>query len=488
MAIVGAMTIFTAAYFWTQQNILLSHGIEMEEHVASAAAFLSSRTELLNQAPTVLVNDQLLKNVLASTTPGMDELNALNLQLEKVNTQINALAIYVMDPAGTAIASSNWRSKTSLIGKNFAFRPYFQNAMALGSGLYVALGVITNKMGIYVSRVVKRGEETLGVVTVKYPLVLLEHQPIETNNESIFAVVDANGIIFDTSSRALLLQALAPLSQRTQDTVRRNKQYGSAPLLPLKIVDRKPLGSGELISLPAPPVETKSQKNIQFIYQSRPVLGTDWTVVGLNRAEFTYDEIAWNMIVAFLAYLIAFTTFILLRQRKLFLEAVYDNAIRDPLTGLFTRLYAKEEVPRLIRSHDERGVSNIAAIFFDIDHFKKVNDTYGHAVGDSVLRDIGQLLLAETRSNDITIRLGGEELAIVMPTAELQIAIEVAERMRRKIENQTFGGETKFSVTVSGGVVLRQHGEEMDAFFERGDQLLYQAKEMGRNQIVSNGT
>ncbi|MBL4613912.1 MAG: diguanylate cyclase, partial [Magnetovibrio sp.] len=332
-----------------------------------------------------------------------------------------------------------------------------------------------------------RGGRTLGVVVVKFPLILLERSLIGARSDDVFAVADSNGVIFDASQKDLLLRTLTPLRDRIRDTIRRNRQYGNAALKALEIVERKNLGSGQLISLKPLSSHNKlmDQESQRLIYQSQPVPGTQWTVIAWDGAAFTHDDIGRNMVVTFLAFLIVFAVFILIRQRKLFLESVYDNAIRDPLTGLYTRLYANEEVPRLMRRHDERGDSNIAAIFFDIDHFKKVNDTFGHGVGDDVLRDIGGILLAETRAIDIAIRLGGEELALIMPINDLKIAIDVAERIRRKIEKTTFGRGSTFQVTISGGVVMREPLEKMDTLFERGDTKLYQAKEQGRNRIIS---
>jgi len=124
-----------------------------------------------------------------------------------------------------------------------------------------------------------------------------------------------------------------------------------------------------------------------------------------------------------------------------------------------------------------------AVVSMDIDHFKRVNDTFGHGVGDETLRAIAQLMQQNSRTNDLPCRVGGEEFVLLLPGSSLQIAADVAERLRASIAAADI--ETVGHITVSLGVALwHPTGDSISAVLERADQLLYQAKKGGRNRVV----
>jgi diguanylate cyclase (GGDEF)-like protein len=128
----------------------------------------------------------------------------------------------------------------------------------------------------------------------------------------------------------------------------------------------------------------------------------------------------------------------------------------------------------------------LAMLMLDIDHFKLVNDRYGHLAGDDVLRELSQRIEGETRSVDSVYRYGGEEIAILLPETHSAEARELAERVRRAIERHPFAvarGQTT-QVTISIGVaVFPDHADSPDALVAAADQALYLAKESGRNQV-----
>ena len=131
----------------------------------------------------------------------------------------------------------------------------------------------------------------------------------------------------------------------------------------------------------------------------------------------------------------------------------------------------------------------LSIFMIDIDHFKKFNDTYGHQVGDQVLRLVAKVLQENVREGDLAARYGGEELIAVLPGADLEVCAGVAERIRRRISEarltrRTTGKEIS-SVTVSIGVAQFRMAESAEAMIERCDRGLYQAKRPGRNQTVT---
>lgn len=150
----------------------------------------------------------------------------------------------------------------------------------------------------------------------------------------------------------------------------------------------------------------------------------------------------------------------------------------DPLTGLANRR-AMQETLRVWLSTKK----TIAVISLDIDHFKRVNDTFGHGVGDETLRAVARLMKENSRPTDLLCRVGGEEFVLLLPESSVAIAAEIAERLRLLIASTAL--ETVGHITVSMGVALWRSGSSMDEVFERTDQLLYRAKQQGRNQVVA---
>ncbi|MBF0153232.1 MAG: diguanylate cyclase [Magnetococcales bacterium] len=166
-------------------------------------------------------------------------------------------------------------------------------------------------------------------------------------------------------------------------------------------------------------------------------------------------------------------------------QRYYEKSIRDPLTHLYTRFYLREAAHRLFEVQDRDPNTTLAVAMFDLDHFKSVNDTYGHGAGDDVLRAMGGILLEETRTADIPVRLGGEEFVLLLVGAKMKEAFEVTDRIRMTVEKLTLPGvlaERKF--TVSAGVASRIPKESLEAVLERADAALYRAKRSGRNQVL----
>ncbi len=161
-----------------------------------------------------------------------------------------------------------------------------------------------------------------------------------------------------------------------------------------------------------------------------------------------------------------------------------EQSLRDPLTGLFNRRYLEESLGReLIRA--QRQNTSLSLIMGDIDHFKKVNDTYGHPAGDKVLKVFGELIRQYSRGSDICCRYGGEEFLLVCSNMVTEKAYERAEQLRMALLDTpvTFEGAI-IKVTASFGVAsYPQHGDTDDALISAADNALYEAKNAGRNQV-----
>jgi diguanylate cyclase (GGDEF)-like protein len=162
-------------------------------------------------------------------------------------------------------------------------------------------------------------------------------------------------------------------------------------------------------------------------------------------------------------------------------------ADKDPLTGLATRRYIDEELEGMLSRHETSGVP-ISVLFLDIDHFKRVNDNWGHAVGDDVLRAVSRLMVIHLRDSDTCVRYGGEELVAVLPNCDLESAVRTADRLRREIRDHAWDsyGE-ELAVTASMGVATARPGESCADWLKRADTALYAAKNGGRDRVCASG-
>jgi len=183
-------------------------------------------------------------------------------------------------------------------------------------------------------------------------------------------------------------------------------------------------------------------------------------------------------------------------RRRRFTERLRDNvqqsmelAVTDALTGLYNRRYMESHADSLVERAAARG-KPLSVLMVDIDHFKAINDTYGHNAGDDVLREFSDRLRSCIRGIDLACRHGGEEFVVVMPDTDLGVANKVAERIRRRIAGEPFPierGSRSVEVTISVGLAGRIGPQDSCALImKRADSALYRAKRNGRNRVVSD--
>ena len=166
-------------------------------------------------------------------------------------------------------------------------------------------------------------------------------------------------------------------------------------------------------------------------------------------------------------------------------ETLREQAIRDPLTGLYNLRFLTESLKREI-AQATRDKTSVSVVLLDIDHFKAFNDTYGHKAGDEVLQALGNLLNTQTRAGDIACRYGGEEFMVIMPSAHPAEACKRAEQWRKLFESEQIvsKGDT-LSATLSAGVAtFPDHGSTDDDIWRAADHALYSAKSAGRNCVI----
>ena len=175
------------------------------------------------------------------------------------------------------------------------------------------------------------------------------------------------------------------------------------------------------------------------------------------------------------------------------LDHVSSDSMTDPLTGLSNRRYAhkrlQEELDLCLRSRGSKERRYLSVVLLDIDHFKHVNDTYGHPGGDDVLRHVARELRSISRSSDVVARWGGEEFLFIFPGTDLGEASEIIERFREHLATHTVdipSAGTLSTVTISGGVAEFELRDTEETLLARVDAALYKAKQEGRNKLMAS--
>jgi diguanylate cyclase (GGDEF)-like protein/PAS domain S-box-containing protein len=227
------------------------------------------------------------------------------------------------------------------------------------------------------------------------------------------------------------------------------------------------LQKNEYIRYEGLPLRTKDGRLIQVEFVSNVYLVGGEKVIQCNIRDITERKQAQDALIKSEA---------LLREQS----------VRDHLTGLFNRRYMEETLERELLRASRKGLS-LGIIMLDVDDFKQFNDTYGHAAGDAILRELSNLLLKHVRGEDIACRYGGDEFIIVLPDSSRAVTCERAERLCEHARhlNIQFEGYTLEAVTLSLGVaVFPENGSSGAAVLKAADDALYRAKREGRSRVV----
>jgi len=230
------------------------------------------------------------------------------------------------------------------------------------------------------------------------------------------------------------------------------------------------IGERELVSF-----ISASRKSITPIVLTGNGAGNEYLVEAYNLGAGNYFQVPVD-IELLTAYL---------QNRLLWREVIHKITTIDELTGAFNRKYMNSIISQLVENYHAHGRIFSVAVM-DLDHFKQVNDQYGHLTGDEVLKRVVAICRALTRQNDEIFRFGGEEFVIVFPDTNQDEAYQIMERMRKAFEKEIYQDqEQKFNCTFSAGVYSPSSPDETkDSLLDRADRALYQSKARGRNQVT----
>lgn len=477
VAILLAMV--TGAFWYGKRNALAREEADLDRSSDGHQHYLGLQIGRYFLVPEVLAASKGMRALLLR--PNAASVREQNEILEETARRLRLDVIYVLKLNGDALAASNWREQDSVVGHNFSFRPYFQQALAGQTGRYIGNGVQSFKLGYYLSRPVLVDGEIRGVVVVKISLdaIQLQLEKLWRQHAEIVVVADGNTVVVVSPFSALLFKSMRPISAAVRAEIKASRQY-RVEIAPA------PMMLGDSLSVGIRFVEFNGASNQSLLQRAYYLPDIDvWLYLYVPASRY------WTAVAEFtgmfsLAALVIFLTAVGIFQRWAYGAKLMEAAIHDPLTGLHTRLYMNDWCNAAMRAHSRDPAAGFGLAVFDLDLFKRVNDTYGHLAGDSVLKQVGTIIRSTIRGEDLAVRFGGEELAVFVRCAELGVAVALAERIRRGVEQTEFQSKSgRMPVSLSGGVAYHAVGEALDALFARADKKLYEAKEAGRNRICS---
>lgn len=310
------------------------------------------------------------------------------------------------------------------------------------------------------------------------PLLL---RVLEAATEAIPAADRGSVLLLDAQSGDLVIEALYGYTDSRIYEMRFPREAGYAA---------KTLREGRPLLIPDARAddETRYDGEIEEVRQVRSAIAAPMFLheqpVGVITLDCTRETHAFTLDDLELLKAFADQAAIAIRNVRLY-EREKHLAMTDELTQVYNRRYALQLAEREIE-RARRYQRPLAMILADIDHFKGVNDTYGHLVGDEVLHDLAQRCRRQLRDFDVLGRYGGEEFLVVLPEADADAALSVAERLRRAVAETPFNGGTHpIQITLSLGVVAFTHDHpDLNLWLTRVDAALYQAKESGRNRAI----
>lgn len=273
------------------------------------AVLLRTVLEKQRSLPFVLSQDRDLISALTSRDPGL--LKLVDRKLESLIEGTRASVIYLLDAGGKALSASNWQEPTSFVGIDYNFRPYYTRAMATGSAEHYALGTISKRPGLYISRRIDGPDGPLGVIVVKVEFNELEADWRRSSDPSY--VIDQRGIVLITSFPAWRFMAQVPIPAEQREPIRESLQFGEAPLAPLDVTPALTQTEPDRVTARLP----DSQERQEYVRVRVPVPTTSWTLQMLVPAGMEVTETVRSaQLVAFiiLASVLGSTVFFLRRR------------------------------------------------------------------------------------------------------------------------------------------------------------------------------
>jgi diguanylate cyclase (GGDEF)-like protein len=416
-------------------------------------------------------------------TPSRQTASIANHSLDELTTRIGVDRIYIMDTDGNTIAANLGEGQKSIIGANYQFRPYFKEALHGDTGHFIAVGINSPMLGYYIARPVFVNGKIRGVVAMRISISLDAFKKAVKkywqNDAEIALITDTNGIVFMSPIEQWMFNTITPLTAQEIENIKKVHQYDGKALAPIPIVLQSALSDEmQLVKFKDIPGRSFVEKS----YEVGDIKGR--TYLYIDASQY-WEPIIFYTGSAAAVGIAALLLGMVIVQRLAYQTRLVEAAIRDPLTGLFTRLYMTEWLPSAMSNLVRHPQNHLALVIFDLDHFKKINDTHGHLVGDAVLKGVAEIIMDSLRAEDLAVRFGGEEMAIFVHFVEQDEIFALVDRIRRKLETSGINTDKgNIPVTMSGGVAIFMEGDTPKDVFTKADLKLYEAKEAGRNKVL----
>lgn len=333
--------------------------------------------------------------------------------------------------------------------------------------------------------------ESLSILSVLYVIVVLTYirkltDNIQQENEKKTAEMrKIHAGLLDQQKRVTANKSnveneaikIFTLYDMTKEITKTQSQQDAFEIFKEKLQKHVRFKSCELMSDPAKDMETHKEDENKYVFQLKSK--------NIQMGFISIDEL--NPQDKEKAAILCHQFALALRRVRLY-EEIELTALTDSLTGLYTRRYTLQRLEEEIGRSKARRFS-LSFLMIDVDRFKNCNDTFGHLVGDQILREIAQIIKNSIREIDIPGRFGGEEFCIVLPDTELKGAKYVAERIRSAAEEKVVKAyDATLSVTVSIGIAtFPADARKKDELIDKADWSLYKAKKQGRNRVCSFG-
>jgi diguanylate cyclase (GGDEF)-like protein len=343
----------------TQKTVAQTQQSQLIERATLFKKVIIGELDKVNLLTDILAHHPSLQNVFTAD-PNISDVQNLNDLLDASNERLKTSDIFVMDKTGLTIAASNYGKDKTFVGKNYAFRPYFIQAIKEGTGEFLAVGVTSKKLGYYISRAIHSKDKVIGVIVVKVNMDIFRRFVHDLNGD--FALVDAKNIIFFTSHKSFEFKSLKPITVKDRLIISQTKQYPITQIQNLNVQDSSD-NSGSL--------KTIRMENTNYLFAKSEMDHPKWTILMIGSTKGIQNQALSNAIaVTGSGFLIFLAVYMFLKRRN---EAERIQTIVDNLPSgvtLFNEdlqmLICNDRLKKLLDFPDhlfENGLPNLEDLF-----------------------------------------------------------------------------------------------------------------------------
>jgi len=487
-----------------EQDLVASTAVSVGANVSFALAHLRSIPQVIARQPDI-------ENILSRFGPDAKpsglppaefrkqllddpDLSGLAGRLESILAGLDVDQIWVVNAAGDCIASGGFPAESTATGVNYADREYFTMARRSGAGRQFAVGRTTNTPGIFYSAPVYVANRFLGIVTVKIDVARLSRLVTERNA----FITDENGVVIISWEGRFNMMTVP--GART-DRMKESELDGRYKQHRFDAIEMQPL---TVNGTPLVTLAGRASPVVLGTSDSQGDLLKIWVFKEMPELARIRDEGTWILVLLFVggatvivSLMAAWVHFQRARWHQAEIGRINAELLKlneelsvqarfDALTGCANRRHFLGELDNELKRATRFDLPCALAIL-DIDHFKAVNDRYGHGAGDVLLEHFSRTVARCLRSSDLFGRIGGEEFALLLPQTDLAGAQELAERIRGTVEQSSATcSAVTIHCTVSIGIVQwAGQAESVENLLARADQAMYEAKRGGRNRVCA---